>query len=56
MAGSKNTAKVGIGFGTALAIAMSWNANELILWPILLSILPCVYVIYFALVYYALVR
>ncbi len=50
MADSKNAAKVGVGFGTALAIAMSWNANESILWAILHGILSWVYVIYYAFV------
>lgn len=28
-------AKVGIGFGSALAITISWSANKSILWAIL---------------------
>jgi hypothetical protein len=48
MAGSKDAAKVGIGFGTALAIAISWSANKSILWAIIHGILSWVYVIYYA--------
>ncbi len=35
MAGSKDAATVGIGFGTALAIAISWSANKSIIWAIM---------------------
>ncbi len=41
----------GITFGTALAIAISYNANHSILWAIFHGILSWVYVIYFAIVY-----
>lgn len=44
-----NAAKVGIGFGTALAITISWSANKSILWAIVHGILSWVYVIYYAL-------
>lgn len=43
--------KTGITFGTALAIAVSYNANHSILWAILHGILSWIYVIYFAIVY-----
>ena len=46
---SKTAAKVGIGFGTALAITISWSANKSILWAILHGILSWIYVIYYAL-------
>lgn len=42
-------AKAGIGFGTALAITISWSQNHSILWAILHGILSWLYVIYFAL-------
>ena len=48
---SSNTAtaaKVGVGFGTALAITISWSANKSILWAIIHGILSWFYVIYFA--------
>ena len=44
-------AKAGIGFGSALAIAMSWTANKSILWAILHGFLGWIYVIYYALKY-----
>ena len=43
-----NAAKVGIGFGTALAISISWSANKSIVWAIIHGILSWVYVIYYA--------
>lgn len=48
---SKDAAKVGIGFGTALAIAISWSANKSILWAIVHGVLSWIYVIYYALKY-----
>jgi hypothetical protein len=44
-----NAAKVGIGFGTALAISISWSANKSIGWAIVHGFLSWVYVIYYAL-------
>ena len=46
MARSGDAAKAGIGFGTALAIAISWSDNGSILWAIIHGILSWVYVIY----------
>ncbi len=51
MARSKNAAKVGIGFGTALAIAISWSANKSIFWAIIHGVLSWIYVIYYAIRY-----
>ncbi len=48
---SKTAAKAGIGFGTALAIAISWSANKSILWAIVHGFLSWVYVIYYAIRY-----
>jgi len=48
---SKNVAKVGVGFGTALAIAISWSANKSIIWAIIHGIFSWVYVIYYAIRY-----
>ncbi len=42
-------AKYGVGFGSALAIAISYTANHSILWAIIHGILGWLYVIYFAL-------
>lgn len=44
----KEVAKSGIGFGTALAIAISWNTNQSILWAIIHGVLSWLYVIYYA--------
>jgi hypothetical protein len=41
-------AKVGIGFGTALAISISWSINKSILWAIAHGVLSWLYVIYYA--------
>ena len=45
---SANAAKVGIGFGSALAITISWSANKSILWAIFHGLLSWLYVIYYA--------
>jgi hypothetical protein len=42
-------AKYGVGFGSALAIAISYTANHSILWAIIRGIFGWLYVIYFAL-------
>lgn len=44
-------AKIGVGFGTALAITISWSANKSILWAIVHGIFSWLYVIYYALRY-----
>jgi hypothetical protein len=49
MAHKADAAKAGIGFGTALAITISWSQNHSILWAILHGIFSWFYVIYFAL-------
>jgi hypothetical protein len=43
-----NMVKTGIGFGTALAIAISWSVNHSILWAIIQGIFSWAYVIYYA--------
>jgi len=43
------TIKNGIGFGSALAIAISWSVNQSILWAIIHGVLSWIYVVYFAL-------
>lgn len=48
---SFGVAKIGVGFGTALAIAISWSANKSILWAIVHGIFSWLYVIYYALRY-----
>jgi hypothetical protein len=42
-------AKYGVGFGSALAIAMSWSTSHSILWAIVDGILGWIYVVFFAL-------
>ena len=44
--------KAGIGFGTALAITISWTANKSLLWAVIHGVLSWVYVVYYALVYH----
>jgi hypothetical protein len=49
MAHTATAAKAGVGFGTALAITISWSVNKSILWAIVHGIFSWFYVIYFAL-------
>ncbi len=49
--GTFGVAKIGVGFGTALAITISWSANKSILWAIIHGIFSWLYVIYYALRY-----
>jgi hypothetical protein len=44
-------AQYGIGFGTALAIAISYTNNHSILWAIIHGFFSWFYVIYYAIVY-----
>jgi hypothetical protein len=46
---SQSTAKAGIGFGSALAIAISWSLHKSIIWAIIHGILSWIYVIYYVL-------
>ena len=41
--------KYGASFGSALAVAISFNTNHSILWAIIDGLLSWIYVIYFAL-------
>jgi hypothetical protein len=45
----QEVARHGISFGSALAIAMSWSANQSILWAIIHGALGWIYVVYYAL-------
>ena len=38
----------GVSFGSALAMAISFNVNQSLAWAILHGLLSCIYVIYFA--------
>lgn len=51
MSGTNDAAKAGIGFGSALAITISWSANHSILWAILHGLFSWFYVIYYAIRY-----
>jgi hypothetical protein len=44
-------AKYGASFGSALAMAISYNTNHSILWAIIHGIFSWIYVVYFALFY-----
>ena len=44
------SAKYGVSFGSALAIAISYANNHSILWAIIDGILSWIYVVYFALI------
>ncbi len=43
---------VGISFGSALALVISWTANHSLLWAIVHGVLSWIYVVYYALVYH----
>jgi hypothetical protein len=45
---SHPAAKMGISFGSALAIVISWSTNKSILWAIIHGIFSWFYVIYYA--------
>lgn len=45
---NKEVVKTGISFGSALAIAISWNTHQSILWAILHGFFSWLYVVYFA--------
>lgn len=46
---TREVVKSGVGFGSALAITISWSANKSILWAIIHGIFSWLYVIYYAL-------
>jgi len=46
-----DTASAGIGFGSALAIAISYTTNHSILWAIFHGLLSWLFVIYAAITY-----
>jgi hypothetical protein len=48
MSDKSSAASAGIGFGTALAITISWSLHESILWAICHGVFSWLYVIYFA--------
>ena len=46
---TREVVKQGVGFGSALAIAISWSVNKSLLWAIVHGILSWIYVVYYAL-------
>ncbi len=48
MAAKSEATRAGIGFGSALAIAMSWSLHKSIFWAIVHGISSWFYVIYYA--------
>lgn len=48
MSNKQNAARAGIGFGTALAITISWSTHKSIVWAILHGLFSWLYVIYYA--------
>lgn len=46
---TKQVVKSGVGFGSALAITISWSVHKSILWAIIHGIFSWLYVIYYAL-------
>ena len=48
MAHTTDAAKAGVGFGTALAITISWSLHKSLFWAIIQGILGWFYVLYYA--------
>ena len=44
---ASGAAKVGVGFGSALAMTISWSANHSIVWAIIHGVLSWIYVVYY---------
>ena len=47
MTDTTQAAKAGIGFGSALAITISWSLNKSVLWACIHGVLSWFYVIYY---------
>lgn len=45
----QNAARVGIGLGSAIAVAISWSLHQSILWAAIQGFLGWFYVVYYAL-------
>ena len=48
MAHTATAATAGVGFGTALAITISWSVNKSLFWAIVHGIFSWLYVVYYA--------
>jgi hypothetical protein len=46
---TREVVKSGVGFGSALAITISWSVNKSLLWAIIHGALSWIYVVYYAL-------
>lgn len=46
--GAGGAARAGIGFGSALAITISWSLHHSLLWAIIHGVFSWVYVVYYA--------
>lgn len=51
MSARHEATRAGIGFGSALAITISWSANKSLLWAIIHGCLSWIYVVYYAIRY-----
>lgn len=45
---ARGAARAGIGFGSALAIAISWSEHHSVFWAIVQGFLGWLYVVYYA--------
>ena len=52
MSARHEATRAGIGFGSALAIAISWTANKSLFWAIVHGVLSWLYVVYYAIRYH----
>lgn len=50
MNATRNVAKAGVGFGSALAITISWSLHQSIVWAIIHGFFGWLYVLYYAIV------
>ena len=48
MSRSVDATKAGVGFGTAMAITISWSVHHSIVWAMIHGIFSWLYVIYYA--------
>ena len=52
MSAKSEAARVGVTFGSALAITISWSANKSLFWAIVHGIFSWLYVVYYAIRYH----
>ena len=51
MAYKTEVVRSGIGFGTALAMVISWSLNKFVFWAILHGVFGWIYVVYYVIAY-----